>query len=248
MSFSVILPTLNENGHIIKLIEEISKIFNLNKKDFEIIVVDDNSNDGTYESVKKHQTNNSYLKVILRKDKKKNLANSINDGIIHSKYENIIWMDADFQHPPKYIKDFILKCENFDVVISSRFLQESRRYFNNSSLEKEINENQSYIFNKLCRKILFEDITDYTSGYICVKKKFFKKYKLHGYYGDYFLDMIAKFKKDKLNILEIPFKDDIRASGESKTVVMINFKYLYTCFRYLITLLKVYFKTKINFN
>ena len=162
MSFSVILPTLNENGHIIKLIEEISKIFNSNKKDFEIIVVDDNSNDGTYESVKKYQTNNSYLKVILRKDKKKNLANSINDGIIHSKYENIIWMDADFQHPPKYIKDFILKCENFDVVISSRFLQESRRYFNNSSLEKEINENQSYIFNKLCRKILFEDITDYT--------------------------------------------------------------------------------------
>ena len=63
--------------------------------------------------------------------------------------------------------------ENFDVVISSRFLQESRRYFNNTSLEKEINENQSYIFNKLCRKILFEDITDYTSGYICVKKKFF---------------------------------------------------------------------------
>ena len=248
MSFTVILPTLNENGHILKLIEEISIIFKTQKKNFEIIIVDDNSSDGTYESVKKFQTSNSYLKVILRKDKKKNLANSINDGIIHSKYENIIWMDADFQHPPKYIKDFIIKCENFDVVISSRFLQESRRYFNNTSLEKEINENQSYIFNKLCRKILFEDITDYTSGYICVKKKFFKNYKLNGYYGDYFLDMIAKFKKDKLNILEIPFKDDIRASGESKTVVTINFKYLYTCFRYLVTLLKVYFKTKINFN
>ena len=248
MSFSVILPTLNENGHILKLIEEISIIFKTQKKNFEIIVVDDNSSDGTYESVKKFQTNNSYLKVILRKDKKKNLANSINDGIIDSKYENIIWMDADFQHPPKYIKEFISNCENFDVIISSRFLRESRRYFNNPSLEKEINENQSYIFNKLCSKILFKDITDYTSGYICVKKRFFKNYKLNGYYGDYFLDMIAKFKHDNLNILEIPFKDDVRASGESKTVVTINLKYLYTCFRYLITLFKVFLKTKVNFN
>ena len=74
------LPTLN--GHILKLIEEISIIFKTQKKNFEIVVVDDNSSDGTYESVKKFQTNNSYLKVILRKDKKKNLANSINDGIM----------------------------------------------------------------------------------------------------------------------------------------------------------------------
>ena len=73
MSFTVILPTLNENGHILKLIEEISIIFKTQKKNFEIIVVDDNSSDGTYESVKKFQTNNSYLKVILRKDKKKKI-------------------------------------------------------------------------------------------------------------------------------------------------------------------------------
>ena len=47
MSFTVILPTLNENGHILKLIEEISIIFKTQKKNFEIIVVDDNSSDGT---------------------------------------------------------------------------------------------------------------------------------------------------------------------------------------------------------
>ena len=51
MSFSVILPTLNEKGHILKLIEEISNIFEINKINYEIIVVDDNSDDGTYEIV-----------------------------------------------------------------------------------------------------------------------------------------------------------------------------------------------------
>ena len=94
--------------------------------------------------------------------------------------------------------------------------------------------------------MLYKDITDYTSGFICVKKKFFNNYLLKGYYGDYFVDMIVEFKKNNLNITEIPFTDEVRASGESKTVVNINFKYLYTCLRYLITLLKSFFKKKIN--
>lgn len=241
MSFSVILPTLNEKGHILKLIEEISNIFETNKIDYEIIVVDDNSDDGTYEIVENFKKNNAYVKTILRKNKKKSLPSSLNDGISLSKYENLIWMDADFQHPPKYIKKFIEKSKNFDVIISSRFLEGSERYFNNNVLKKEINENQSYFFNKLCRILLFRDITDYTSGYICIKKKFFNNYYLQGYYGDYFVNMIVKLKIKKAKIIEIPFEDAVRASGNSKTLVTINFKYIYTCFRYLMTLMKSFF-------
>ena len=241
MSFSVILPTLNEKGHILKLIEEISNIFEINKIDYEIIVVDDNSDDGTYEIVENFKKNNAYVKTILRENKKKSLPSSLNEGIFLSKYENLIWMDADFQHPPKYIKNFIEKSKNFDVIISSRFLEASDRYFNNNVLKKEINENQSYFFNKLCRILLFRDITDYTSGYICIKKKFFNNYYLQGYYGDYFVNMIVELKIKKANIIEIPFKDAVRASGTSKTLVTINFKYIYTCFRYLMTLMKSFF-------
>ena len=241
MSFSVILPTLNEKGHILKLIEEISNIFEINKINYEIIVVDDNSDDGTYEVVENFKKNNANVKTILRKNKKKSLPSSLNEGISLSKYENLIWMDADFQHPPKYIKNFIEKSKNFDVIISSRFLEASDRYFNNNALKKEINENQSYFFNKLCRILLFRDITDYTSGYICIKKKFFNNYYLQGYYGDYFVNMIVELKIKKANIIEIPFKDAVRASGTSKTLVTINFKYIYTCFRYLMTLMKSFF-------
>ena len=241
MSFSVILPTLNEKGHILKLIEEISNIFEINKINYEIIVVDDNSDDGTYEVVENFKKNNANVKTILRKNKKKSLPSSLNEGISLSKYENLIWMDADFQHPPKYIKNLIEKSKNFDVIISSRFLEGSERYFNNNVLKKEINENQSYFFNKLCRILLFRDITDYTSGYICIKKKFFNNYYLQGYYGDYFVNMIVKLKIKKAKIIEIPFEDAVRASGNSKTLVTINFKYIYTCFRYLMTLMKSFF-------
>lgn len=236
MSFSVILPTLNENGHIIELIDEISNIFKTKKKSFEIIVVDDNSIDGTQSAVENYALNKNFLKLIKRDFKKRNLAKSIQEGINKAKFEFIIWMDADFQHPPKYIENFIKETNVNDVIISSRFLKDSKRYFNSDKFKKEINENQSYFFNKLCRLFLFKDFTDYTSGFICIKKKILQNFVLSGFYGDYFVKLLVYLKKNNHKIIEIPFKDEVRASGKSKTLVNLNFKYLYTCLRYLLTL------------
>ena len=171
MQYSVILPTLNENGHITRLISAIEKIFKFNKKVFEIIVIDDNSTDGTIDTVKLLVQQKSNLKLNIRSNLKKNLAESINLGIRQAQYENIIWMDADFQHPPIYIQEFIKKSDRFDVIICSRFLKGSERYFKDENSNKDINENQSYIFNQICKVLLYKDITDYTSGYICIKKK-----------------------------------------------------------------------------
>lgn len=237
MSYSVILPTFNESGNIVDLVNSISNIFYKNKQKFEIIVVDDSSTDGTARKIKELILKTKNLKLITRK-KKRNLADSLNDGIKKSKNDYIIWLDADFQHPPKYIKSFIKK-KNSEVIVCSRFLKNSKRYFQDKkNYKKSVNENQSIFFNKLCNIFLFRDLTDYTSGYICIKKSLIKKIKLKGFYGDYFLTLICYLKLRKINILEIPFKDAQRASGQSKTVVNLNYKYIYTCFKYFLTLIK----------
>ncbi len=241
MQYTVILPTLNENGHIVSLINEIEKIFKSKNKTFEIIIIDDNSTDGTINTIQSILYTKKNLKLIIRKNLKKNLAASINLGIKNSRYENIIWMDADFQHPPIYINEFIQKSELYDAIICSRFLKESKRYFKEKNLNKDINENQSYIFNKICKFLLYKEFTDYTSGYICIKKKVFKTIELKGFYGDYFLNLLCFLKKGNFNIIEIPFKDQIRATGFSKTVVNLNLKYSYTCLRYILTLFKNFF-------
>ena len=238
MQYSVILPTLNENGHITSLILAIEKIFKFNKKVFEIIVIDDNSTDGTIDTVKSLVQQNNNLKLNVRTNLKKNLAKSLSLGVRLAQYENIIWMDADFQHPPKYIEEFIKKSDQFDAIICSRFLKGSERYFKDENLNKDINENQSYIFNQICKLLLYKDITDYTSGYICIKKKIFSNFKLSGFYGDYFVNLLSYLKRNNFNIIEIPFKDEIRSSGYSKTVVNLNLKYTYTCLRYILTLTK----------
>ena len=172
MQYSVILPTLNENGHIANLINSIEKIFISKNNIFEIIVIDDNSSDGTIDTVKILMQQNKNLKLKVRTGEKKNLAQSINLGVKLAAYENIIWMDADFQHPPKYIEEFIKKSDQYHAIICSRFLRNSERYFQDDNLDKNINENQSYFFNKLCKIFLYKDLTDYTSGYICIKKKY----------------------------------------------------------------------------
>ena len=242
MSFSIILPTLNEKGHILKLINEISNIFQNKNLLYEIIVVDDSSTDGTIEEIEKDNKNLSFVKTVLRKNLKRNLAMSINDGIKIAQYEFIIWMDADFQHPPKYINKFIEHSKTNDVIISSRFLEKSERYFNYDKSIKDVNENQSYFFNQICKKFLYKDITDYTSGFICIRKSVLNDYLLKGFYGDYFVNLIVFLKNSNKKVIEIPFKDEQRASGISKTLVSFNLTYLYTCFRYALTLVTCIFK------
>ncbi len=242
MEYSIILPTLNEKDHILDLINSISDVLEKKKLIYEIIIVDDNSTDGTIDVVKSLLDKRDFLKLIVRSNLRKNLAQSINEGIKDAKYQNIIWMDADFQHPPKYIDELTEKSKNFDAVVCSRFLKKSKRYFNDKKLEKDINENQSYLYNKFCKFLLFQDITDYTSGYICIKKNIFNNFKLKGFYGDYFVSLITYLKKNNYSVTEIPFKDELRASGFSKTVVNVNIKYIYTCFRYVLTLILNFLK------
>ena len=217
MSYSVILPTLNEKGHIIQLIKKIEFIFSEIQQEYEIIVVDDNSTDGTIDLVKDVAKDYDNIKLFVRQDLKKNLANSIYLGIQKSKHENIIWMDADFQHPPDYIKLFHDYQKKYDVIIFSRFLKNSVRYFEDDKSKKELNENQSVFFNRLCNFFLYRNITDYTSGFVCVKRKIFENYKLKGNYGDYFVNFVVYCSLNNYSIIELPFKEKARYSGSSKT-------------------------------
>ena len=146
MSYSVILPTLNEKGHIIQLIKKIEFIFSEIQQEYEIMVVDDNSTDGTIDLVKDVAKDYDNIKLFVRQDLKKNIANSIYLGIQKSKHENIIWMDTDFQHPPNYIKLFHDYQKKYDIVIFSRYIKSSVRYFEDDKSKKELNENQSFFF------------------------------------------------------------------------------------------------------
>ena len=238
MNYSVILPTFNEGEHIVNLIKEIRKIFIKLKCKYEIIIIDDNSTDNTQINIKKN-FNSNFIKLFVRK-KKRSLVDSLNEGILSSSNNYIIWLDADFQHPPHYIKKFINYSGNNDVIIFSRFLKSSKRFYDNKKYVKNSNTNFSNYLNRLGKFFLYKDITDYTSGFICVNKKFLKK-KLIGHYGDYFINLIYELKKEKAKILELPFIERNRKSGESKTTGG-KLSYFIKLYYYFITFLKILIK------
>ena len=118
----VIIPTYNEKENIIKLIEE---IYNLNLN-IDILIVDDNSPDGTGEAVELIKKTKSNLDIIHR-NKKEGLGPAYIEAFHYilnkEKYDYILHMDADFSHNPKSISQLLEVAKRNDVVIGSRYIK-----------------------------------------------------------------------------------------------------------------------------
>ncbi|MFC1815192.1 glycosyltransferase, partial [Thermodesulfobacteriota bacterium] len=114
---SIILPTYNEKGNILLLIDAIhAELYDYNH---EIIVVDDNSPDGTYQAVL--GLNHPNVKTILRTENR-GFANSIRCGIENAVGDIFVIMDSDFNHRPEYLPFMIQSLSHYDCVSASRFL------------------------------------------------------------------------------------------------------------------------------
>lgn len=214
-TFSLILPVLNEAGHIEDLVDDLVSIFNEQDCKFEIIIVDDGSTDGTREIVESLINKNNQIKKIFINNIK-NLPNAINSGIKKSLFEYIIWMDADYSHPPQELKKIFKQEYDNNILIFSRFLKKSVRHYNLKQSNFITIEYFSNFLNYIFKIFKFKDITDFTSGFICIKKKLIP-IPLKGYYGDYFINLIFNLKAKKYKIVEIPFTELPRKSGYSKT-------------------------------
>src|SRR3989344_3429272 len=155
--FSMVIPTYNERKNITKLINRINEV--CKKYRYEIIVVDDNSPDGTSKEVKKIRYKN--LKLIKRN--KRGLTSAILDGIKVSRYNMICVMDADFSHDPRYIPEMIDSLKNNDIVIASRYA--------GGSIEKWpiMRKIISYTATAMIKPLT--SVKDPVSGYIAFNKK-----------------------------------------------------------------------------
>jgi dolichol-phosphate mannosyltransferase len=117
---SIVIPTYNESENIVPLVRQIAAA--LKGYDYEVVFVDDNSADGTAETIERLSAGYP-VRVIVRKDEK-GLASAVVHGINNSTSEYVLVMDADLQHPPEVIPALIEKARSgVDVVIASRYVQ-----------------------------------------------------------------------------------------------------------------------------
>lgn len=209
----VIIPTYNEANNVRQLIEE---IFNMNLQNLDVLILDDNSPDGTADVVRGAQRDFDNLKLIVR-EKKSGLGSAYVTGFkeaLKDGYDYIFEMDADFSHDPREIPNFLIAIQESDLVVGSRYIQGVNVI--NWPLSRLI---LSYGANLYTRVITGLKINDCTSGYKCFSRTVLENINLEKVVSDGYsfqIEMSFKAWKKGFNIKEIPIVFVDRVVGTSK--------------------------------
>ena len=256
ITLSIILPTLNEEENLNILIPDLIKNLEIiDNLEFEIIVSDDKSTDGTKELMSSF--NSKYKNVHLyERTSEPSLPMSIWDGIKQSRSDYVLWMDADGSMPAKSVKELVsLIIENKEsVVIGSRFV-DGGAYKGIIELEEKsvikailnvyksndtvLGMILSNLFNKLLRSIFSSKVSDITSGFIIGKKSYFTIDLFNkSSYGEYFIYVVAKLLSSNIEIIEKGYICETRKHGNSKTATSF-IQLLKRGYPYIVTAIKV---------
>lgn len=215
---SVIMPTYNEGGHIQDLIRDtIDALSGAGFQEYEIVVADDDSPDMTWQKASQTSDIDTSRIKVLRRMENHGLTASIWDGILSSKYDVVVWMDCDFSHPPEKIPQMLyMISEGYDVVVNSRYTigGGEDRAGKGGPLQLVL----SKLLNWGVRFMLTPSFSDYTSGFIAVRRNVLDQFPLRGDYGEYFIDFVYRvIRSHQFQVCELPYYAVARRSGQSKT-------------------------------
>ena len=234
----VVIPTFNEIENIERIIRT---VFSLPKK-FDILVVDDNSPDGTSKAVQSLKNEFSNHLFLEKRKGKLGLGTAYIHGFkwaLQRNYEFVFEMDADFSHNPNDLLKLYDACEleGADVSVGSRY--KTGVNVVNWPMSRVL---LSWVASKYVRCITGLNITDTTSGFVCYKRAVLEKINLDKIkFIGYAFQIEMKFKAHlhKFNILEVPVIFTDRTAGVSKMsggiiseaifgVISMKFKSMFT--------------------
>ena len=219
MKVSIVIPTYNESENIENFILTLEKKLHRHNVHGEIIVVDDNSPDGTSEIVARLAKKYKNLKLLCRKNKR-GKGSAIADGAKLAKYENIAMIDADFQYNPEDIFRLLAAAKNRDIVVT-------RRVYESLPFTRKV---LSSTFRFLQKLVLRLGVGDTQSGLKLLKKTVFESIKLDETGFAFDIELLLKARKKGFSIKEVPIKFHERTRGKSKVgVLKTSFELLLKC-------------------
>lgn len=215
---SVIVPTYNERGNMYPLIERIDR--SIKEFDHEIIVVDDNSPDGTAQVVK--ELSEKYPVKLVVRDNEKGLATAVVEGFKHATGDVYAVIDADLQHPPEKLVSLIWEaCNGTDIAIGSRYAKGAG--FGNFKLHRMVMSKGANAIAKLLLPKL-ANVSDIQSGFFAMKKDVIKDVELKPTGYKILLEILTM--GDYKVVKEVPFQFSQREYGDSKLGASTVFSYL----------------------
>jgi dolichol-phosphate mannosyltransferase len=218
MKTSVILPTYNERENIIELIEALHQILGPEDFAYELIVVDDNSPDGTADAVRETYGDDPCVTLYVRTEGK-GLATAIRYGIERAGGEVVVCMDTDFNHDPAMIPQMAAFLAYYDLIIGSRFVMRG-------GMEDRFRHYASLIYNLGIRFMFRTPVHENLSGFFAMNRGKLLSMDLDAIFygfGDYFIRLIMVAWGRGYNMLEVPVFYRLRLHGHSKNQFISTF-------------------------
>jgi dolichol-phosphate mannosyltransferase len=225
---TVILPTYNEEENIGNMITCIRELH----PDFKILVMDDNSKDGTKDAVLKIMASDENVSFITRDINDKGLSASIIHGIVESKTEFFINMDSDFQHPPSALKEIHSKLSSgADLVIGARNDRTALsfgRWASSWAAHTMANFTLKFGGKQSSTDVMSGLFGGRTELFAAVIKEHESEFERKGFKA---LFDLLKFAPDDVTIEDVYFEFGERQGGESKISSKVIFSVMRQCGR-----------------
>jgi len=233
MKVSVVLPTYNEAENITAIVHEI--FASLRQHETEILVVDDDSPDGTWHIAEQIGSHFGRLRVV-RRQAPRSFRASLSDGISLTRGEIVCWMNADFSMPPSLLTALV------DAVATGQDLAVGSRYVtggSDSRAEAPLHRFLSRTLTRTAGWLLSSKLRDSTSGFIAVRRTALDHLlPLEGDRGGYFMTLVCRAQQSGLKVMEVPYALMPRRAGQSKTAsgILAHFSRAWSYLRLILSL------------
>lgn len=224
--YSVIVPAYKENGNIRPLITRIFDALRTSDspvpaEQVEVIIVDDNSRDGSVENVQALQREGYNVRIIVRTTER-GLSSAVVRGFQEALGDNMLCMDADLQHPPEYVPRMLA------ALSPSSMFALGTRYGKGVEMDKDWPLYRRIISSGArLLALALTPASDPMSGFFGIRKEaFLKARNLNSQGFKIALDLLVKAHIPSDAIAEVPFSFGVRSEGESKLTGKVMIKYL----------------------
>jgi len=220
MKFGLVIPTLNEAGNIPVLLDRIHRALEAVELKYEIIVVDDDSQDGTADVVRERAATDPRVRLVVRTGER-GLAGAVIRGWEETDADLLGVIDADLQHPPEVLPSLLAPVLNgADIAVASRYVNGN-----------DVGEwNKFRLFVSRCGTLATAPlqrngvrVKDPLSGFFIVRRECIDQLTLQPEGFKILLEILVKGRVKKA--VEVPFQFGTRHSGKSKADVKVALQY-----------------------
>ncbi len=219
---SLVVPTLNEAGNIDKLLTALTDALRETPYEYEIVVVDDGSTDGTVEKVRDWTKRDARVRVLSRTGER-GLAGAVLYGWSQSRANLLGVIDADLQHPPALLPELLQQVEHADIAIASRYARgQGTKGWN--PVRAAVSRLSTLAASPLLSKKNLP-VTDPMSGFFVIRRRCIEGLVFQTTGFKLLLEILVRGRIK--TVREIPYQFGLRRAGASKASASVAFHYLH---------------------